>query len=464
MCIRFLSFLVVLFAIGVPGCTEYSNEVALPERRSLGQEFSTFQPPAKPMETPDIPEIAEPTGVITLRQALALALMYNPELKTFSWDVRVSEARRLQASLWPNPALGITVEDFGGAGERSGFDGAETTIQFGQLIELAGKLSKRKQVASLESKLAGWDYEAKRLDVLTEVAHAFVQVLAAKERLTLAEELVQLSEQILNTVTQRVNAGKDSPVEKTKAQVALASARIEQKQARQRLASARKQLAATWGSISPVFEGVSGQLDVTFPIPSESELMSLLEQNPDLARWAVEMEKRRAALELEKANAITDPTIFGGMRRFNETDDTAVVFGLSIPVPVFNQNQGRILEARYNLAKARRQHRAVEANLYATLADAYQALSSAFIEVTDIKKDVLPGAQSAFDAARRGYREGKFDYLMVLDAQRTFFYFRARYIESLAAYHRARTDVERLIGQNLDGVKNPLEVKAEESK
>ncbi len=443
----------MLFVLGVSGCMERGNDVALPQPRSLGQEFSTFQPRRQPMETTEAAGIAEPTGVITLRKALALALMRNPELKAFSWNVRVFEARQLQASLWPNPELEVEVEEVGGPGERSGFDAAETTIQLGQLIELAGKPSKRKRVASLESKLAGWDYEAKRLDVLTEVTHAFVKVLAAQERLTLAEELVQLSEQILNTVTQRVEAGKDSPVEKTKAQVALANARIEQKQAHQRLVSARKQLAATWGSISPVFEGVIGQLDVTFPIPSESELISLLEQNPDLARWAVEMERRRAALELEKANAVADPTIFGGMQRFNEGNDTAVVFGLSIPVPVFNRNQGRILEARYNLAKARGQRRAVEANLYAVLADAYQALSSAFIEATDLKNEVLPGAQSAFDTVRQGYREGKFDYLMVLDAQRTFFYARARYIESLAAYHGARADMERLIGQGIDTVK-----------
>jgi len=450
---KFLQFLTILSVIAISGCMDSSNDAVWPEPRPLGQEFSTFQPPKKPPTTvSDAPEIAVPYVLITLRQALALALMHNPELRAFSWEVRASEARQLQAGLLPNPEIEVEVEEVGGTGGRSGFNGAETTIQLGQLIELAGKPSKRKRVASLESKLAGWDYEVKRLNMFTEVAHAFVEILAAQERLRLAEELVQLSEQIFNTVTQRVDAGKDSPVEKTKAQVALASARIGQKQAHQRLASARKQLAATWGSVSPVFEGVSGQLDATFPIPSETELRRLLEQNPDLARWAVEMERRRAALELEKANAITDPTIFGGMQRYNETDDTAVVFGLSIPIPAFNRNQGRILEARYNLAKTRKQRRAVEANLYATLADAYQALSSAFIEVTGLKNEVLPGAQSAFDATRRGYRGGKFDYLMVLDAQRTFFYARARYIESLAAYHGARADVERLIGRPIESI------------
>jgi len=425
-----------------------------PESRPLGREFGAFQPPQEPDRTVSVAQdVVEPNDIITLRQALALALMYNPELRAFSWGVRASEARKLQAGLMPNPEIGVEVEEVGGAGERSGFDGAETTIQLGQLIELAGKRSKREQVASLESRLAGWDYEAKRLDVLTRTTHAFVGVLAAQERLTLAEELVQLSVKALNTVAQRVAAGKDSPVEETKAQVVLASARIDQKQAYKRLASARKRLATTWGSTSPVFVGASGKFDAVSAIPSESEITRLLEQNPDLARWATEIERRRAALELEKANAVPDPTIYGGMQRFNGADDTAAVFGLSIPIALSNRNQGRIREATYNLAKAREQQRAVETSLEADLADVYQALSSAFIEVTDLKKEVLPGAESAFDAARRGYSEGKFDYLTVLDAQRTFFQSKARYVEALASYHTARADVERLIGQGIDTVK-----------
>jgi cobalt-zinc-cadmium efflux system outer membrane protein len=180
----------------------------------------------------------------------------------------------------------------------------------------------------------------------------------------------------------------------------------------------------------------------------------LLAQNPDLARWATEIERRRAALELEKAKAVPDPTIFGGIQRFSGADDTTLVFGLSIPIAVSNRNQGRILEGSYNLARAREHQRAVETSLEADLADVYQALSSAFIEVTDLENEVLPGAESAFDAARRGYSEGKFDYLTVLDAQRTFFQSKARYVEALASYHRAKADVERLIGQGIDTVKD----------
>ena len=476
MCMRFLTFLVVLFAIGVPGCMEHSDEAALPERRSLAQEFSTFQAPAKPMETPDVPEIAEPAGAITLRQALALALIHNPELKAFSWDVRVSEARRLQASLWPNPELEVEVGEVGGPGQRSDFDAAETTIQLSQLIELGDKRRKRTKLASMEKELAGWDYEARRLDVFTEVTKAFTEVLAAQQRLKLTEELLQLSEELVDTVTKRVDAGKDSPLEKTKAIVTLSNIKIQHQQAVQHFELTRKQLASTWTGKDPKFESVVGQLDSLSPLLSIEKFTDLITQNPDIARWSLEIDKDKAALELEKAKAISDITLIGGLQRFNETDDNAIVFGFAIPLPISDRNQAGKLRAAYELAKAREEQRAAHTRIHIKLVKAYQALLSAYTEATELDKNVLQAAQSVFEASKTGYTRGKLDYLNVLDAQRTLFEVKARSIDALALYHIAKADVERLIGQKLDpptadfdrnpallGINNPLEAKVEES-
>jgi cobalt-zinc-cadmium efflux system outer membrane protein len=450
--------LLIFAMVFVLGCGDSGNDEVWPVPRPLGQEIQTYRPPVKPSKSvPVTEEIVEPNGVITLREALALSLMHNPELKSFSWQVRASEARTLQASLLPNPEIEVEVEEVGGTGARSGFDGSETTIQLGQLIELGGKVEKRERVASLENELAGWGYEAKRLDVLTKVTHAFIGVLASRQRLMLADELVQLSEEILYAVNLRVEAGKDSPVEKTKAQLVLSNARVEQKKAKQRLNTARKRLTALWGNNWPVFQEAVGQLDLISPFPSETKLSSFLAQNPELARWAVEMERQRAILELEKANSIVDPRLSGGVQYLNEDNDTAFVFGLSVPIPIFNQNQGKILEARYNILKAQNQQEAAEASLHVGLTEAYQALSISFIEATDLKEEILPGAQSALDATREGYSQGKFDYLMVLDAQRTFFVSKAKYVESLAAYHRARADIEQLVGQSINDLNKYLE-------
>jgi len=454
MCIRFLPFLIMLFVLGVSGCMEQGNEVTLPLPRSLGQEFSTFQPPAKPMEITEPAGIAEPTGIISLRKALALALMHNPELKAFSWDVRISQARQLQAGLWPNPELEVEVGDVGGPGERSGFDASETTIALSQLIELGGKRGKRTKVASLEKELAGLDYEAKRLDVFTEVTKAFIEVLAAQQRFKLTEELLQLSKELVDTVTKRVDAGKDSPLEKTKAAVTYSNVNIQHRQAAGNLEFARKQLASTWAGKKPDFESVAGKLDSLSPLPSIDELTNLLSQNPNIARWSLEIDKGKASLELEKAKAISDITLSGGLQRFNETDDNAIVFGISIPLPISDRNQGGKLEAAYTLARAREERRAARNRIQMELARAYRALCNSHTEATELDKHVLQGAESVFQASRTGYSRGKLDYLHVLDAQRTSFEAKAQYIEALAAYHKARADVERLIGQNIDTIEN----------
>ncbi len=453
MRIRFLSFLIMFFMLGVSGCMEQSNEVALPQPRSLGQEFSTFQPPAKPMKTTEAPGFAEPTGVITLRKALALALMHNPELKAFSWDVRISEARQLQASLWPNPELEVEVEEVGGPGKRSGFDAAETTIQLSQLIELGDKAKKRTKLASLEKELTGLDYEAKRLDVFIDVTKAFIEVLAAQQRFKLTEELLQLSEELVDTVTKRVDAGKDSPLEKTKVAITYSNVKIQHRQAMGNLEFTRKQLASTWAGQKTEFESVAGELESLTPLPPIDQLINLISQNPDIARWALEIDKNKAFLELEKAKAISDITLSGGMQRFNETDDNAIIFGISIPLPISDRNQGGKLEAAYTLARAREERRAAQTRIQMELVKAYQELSNSYIEATELNKNVLQGAESVFQASKTGYSQGKLDYLHVLDAQRTLFEAKARYIGALSDYHKARADVELLIGQKIDMVK-----------
>lgn len=444
-------FLIISSSIVFCGCGHQNNKAApfaengpIPETQAEYLPDKT-NPNVAPAAQPDAP-----TGTITLRDAVTFALINNPKLKAFSLEIRIAEARKLQAGLLPNPQIEVAVEQFGGTGSRTSFDSSETSIQIGQLIELADKRSKRTHLATLEKDLAEWDFKSKRFDVMSDVAKAFIDVLTAQEQLSLSKELVNLSEQAYSIVAERVKAGQDSPIEETKAKIALSNTRIEFEKAGKTLLSARHQLTATWGSSNPIFEKVSGGFYDLSPAPPLDELAGLISQNPDMARWAVEKERHSAALELEKAKAASDIKLGGGLQYLDEGDDSAFILGLSIPFPLFDRNQGNIQEAIYMLAKTAEDRKAVEADLRAALAEASTKLSSSFSEITIIKNDVLPLARSAFDATGQGYREGKFEYLVVLDAQRTFFEVRVRYIEALAGYHKARADVERLIGRDLD--------------
>ena len=392
----------------------------------------------------------EPNGVVTLRDALALALAHNPQLGIYPYDLRAADALILQAGLRPNPELSVEVEDVGGRGERRGFDAAQTTIGISQPVELGGKRAKRTRVASLDKELVQWDYRAARLDVMREATRAFIAVLAAQEGLALAERLLELSRQAQTAVAQRVKAGKDSPVDELRADVAFSESRIERQNAQKALTAARHTLAAVWGSRSPAFERVGGDFYQTSEPPPLAEMAAATANNPDLARWQTEEDRRRAALRLEKAHAVPDIAVGGAVRRYEQTDDGAFVFGLSLPLPLFNRNQGGILAATAELGKARRQYEAAQVRISAALSEAVSALAAAYDQVTILHNDVLPKAQRAFEAARQGYQQGKFDYLHLLDTQRTLFQTQAQYVSSTEAYHKALADVQRLTGRPLD--------------
>ena len=246
----------------------------------------------KPQETPLISEYSaiaedtsdtaeEPTGIITLPQALQLALMRNPQLSAFSLEIRAREAAAVQAALFPNPTLMAEVENFAGGGSYNSFKSAETTISVGQLIQISGKRVKQADVAALSGDISAWDYQSKRLDVYTEVVIAFNNVLAEQERVTLSREIVQLNEDLKSNIERLVNAGRTSPVELSRADVEIANAHIELQRREKALLAAKLQLAATWGSSRAEFDKVQGKFDYTVPVPSAVSVKNLLEQNPD---------------------------------------------------------------------------------------------------------------------------------------------------------------------------------------
>jgi len=446
-------FALLLVTTLITGCEEqYSTELHQDRLQNINEINLTSSSEPSSERKIGTAEIAEPDGTLMLKQALALTLMNNPELKVFSLETRAAQARELQAGLWPNPELEVEVEEVGGIGNRSGFDGAETTIQLSQLIELGDKSQKRKKVASFERALASLDYQNKRLEVFSEAAKAFIMVLKAQEKLQLSNELLNLSEESFETVEKRVNAGKDSPVEKTRASVALSNIKIKHRETQRNLKYARKHLASFWGQDKGLFEQAAGNLDSVEQLPTLEDLTSRLKLNPEYARWGAEIKKSQAVLDLEKSKAFGDIKIGAGVQRFNETDDNAVVFGVSIPLPLSDRNQGAKQAAVYNLAKSREEQKAAWLKLQNELNQTYQEFDNSYSQATSLKNEVLPAAIEMFNAATRAYQEGKVDYLNVLDAQRTLFDVKNEYIESLAAYHTARTDIERFIGNQAETI------------
>lgn len=382
---------------------------------------------------------------LTLREALTRTLKFSPQLLESSWRKKAAAAREIQAGLLPNPELEFEMEEFGGTELRNGMEAAVTSLQVAQLIELGGKRGSRVRRAAAMSLLSGWDYESARLDLLSETAVYFYEVLAAQEKLAVSDEMVGLARRMHEVIGRRVDAGKVSPLELSKSRVFLTTATIGRERTARGLDTARRKLASMWLG-EPDFEAVAGDLYRLQDLPAEAETLKSMELNPDLARWHDELTAAETAARLEEAIAFPDLKLSAGFQRFNEIGETAFRVGFTFDIPLFDRNQGGVLAARSQLKVKTYQRVAKEKTLGTELAAArndYESYRTAAVSLRDV---VLPAADEAYRAAREGYERGKLGYLEVLDAQRTLTEVKFDYIETLRAYQLTLMNLERLTG------------------
>ncbi len=391
-------------------------------------------------ETRPLPE--EQSVSLSLRGALGRALEHSPSLAAFAWELRAAEARLLQAGLRPNPEIAFEFEDIG-----AGSEDAQGTILVSQRIEINGKRAARKRLAQSEQDLSRWDYERVRADVLEQTATAFIETLGAQERQNLAVDLVRLSEAVAKTIGLRVSAGRVSPLEADRASILLSLAQLDVEDAADVLWAARRRLAANWGETAPDFEVVSGRFDTLQPLPSYESLRAKAAETPDLARWDAEIQRSHAGLALAQSERVADPTLrfgFWNMGVASRARKSGLVLGFSIPLPLFDRNQGRIREAEHLVRRTNEERRAAEVAHQTDLFGAYQAAQVAYRRAIQLKESILPDAESLSERIREGYSHGKFGYLEVLDAERALFELRTQYLDALIQYHGAVLRMQRL--------------------
>jgi len=454
--------------------------------------------------------LQEPSGVLTLAQALGLALERNPGLSPYGWDIRAAEARAIQAGLRPNPELGLELEDvrLGGADDSSrssrtfslspadglgagisrstdssrgsAFGDSQITLTLSQLVELGGKRAKRVEAANKEREVTVWDYEVARADVFAQTARAFYGVLAAQERLRLAEHLFGLAGQSHQTIQTLVQAGKISAIEESRSQVELSQLTIERDSATRELSASRIELTGQWGNNTPLFTSAVGSFPDTFAPPPADTLKAAINKSPYMSRWIAELDRRDAVVALERANGKPDLTVSFGVRSagmsgvsergwdLSSTDglsvsrggsdsnrEARIVLGVSIPLPLFNRNQGSIKEAEYLADKAADERRATEAAISNALTAGYERASAFHSEFQTLRTTVIPTAQEAFDAVQEGYRAGKFGLLDVLLAQRALFDAQRQLAQSQASFQQTVVEIERFTGMPVEPEKQP---------
>lgn len=375
---------------------------------------------------------------LSLRAAVDLAFRLNPEIAAAGMEVDAAAGARLQAEARPNPELAFLLED-------TRRETRTTTWQINQPIELGGKRDARMAAADRGADVARFELQARREAVRAAVTTAYFDSLAVDERVRVAEAGLALVERSLRAATQRVAAGKVSPVEETKARVAEANVRIELAQVRSERVAARARLAQAIGQPMDAY-ALDGSLVALPTVPAEQVVADRLEAAPALRRAELEFERRKALSAVENARRVSDVTVSLGNKRDNQLGFNQAVIGVSIPLPLFDRNQGNVIEALRREDKARDEVVAARAAVRSDAIQAREQLHAARIEAQSLAAEVMPGAQSAFDAATLGFEAGKFSFLEALDAQRTLLAARTQYLRALAETHRAAADLNRILG------------------
>ncbi len=156
--------------------------------------------------------------------------------------------------------------------------------------------------------------------------------------------------------------------------------------------------------------------------------------------------KQESVLDLERSNAIADPTVGLGVRRFNEDDGTAFLASVSIPLNFFDRNQGNILSAKANVKSAQAQDQSLRLSLDKQAMEIWQTMDNARQEAMDYQKNILPSASKALEQAEYGYGRGAFSFLDLLDAQRTLFDVQESYLEALNVFYKNKSQIDMLSG------------------
>lgn len=373
---------------------------------------------------------------------MRLALAQNPELAIARLELQAMEGAEIQAGGRPNPELGMLVEDTRSASRT-------TTVQLSQAIELGGKRSARLAAAARAREQAAVALQGRQAELRAALTSSFFELLGAQEQMRLSQASLDLARKATAMAAKRLQAGKVAPLEQSRALVAEAGVRAELAQASSDVLLARQRLAAFWGQAKPAFDRVDGQ-DADLPeLLSDQRIGELMAQAPAIRLAQLDIARRQALSDGERARRVPDLTLTLGAKRDAELGRTQTVLGFSMPLPLLDGNQGHLLEALRREDQAREMLSATVVRVQTEVSQSTERLRLTREQVLLLRSEVLPLAQSAYDAAVKGYELGKFAFLDVLDAQRTLFQLRQQMLRHTADAYRASAELDRLLGQSL---------------
>ena len=382
---------------------------------------------------------AQGQNLLTRSDAVARALESDPGVAAAGESLRAAEALARQARLRPNPSLDVQLEDFGGSGPVSGFDGAQATYSLSQEFELGGDRRARSMLADRETGAARIRAGLSELDLREAVELAFVEAQAAEALVSIAQSRLEVAKDFAAAVDRRVRAARDPEAARARVAARLAETEIEVETTRARSGAAKTALASYWGGagdfsletttfFNPASRGASGNA------------------SPDIALVEAERDSAAARVEIERAKRVPNPDVQAGFRQLRGVDESAFVVGVSVPLPIWDRNSGGIAAAQADKRRAEYEVMARERELAREIAYLSSQVEAARTQINAYADRIIPASERALSQSLSAYRQGGLSYIEVLDAQSSLAEARTRQISALLTYHRAEAKLARRMG------------------
>ena len=397
---------------------------------------------------------------ITLDEAIQMALQHNHNVLAMMTTIQQAQAEETTANLRPNPSLFADWEYLplgSPAKQNPPLYGGQTTndylrnntegdIGLSYLLERGKKRQHRLQAAK-DITAQTRSLVADNIRGLTfNVAALFVNVQLAASTIELAEKDLKSFQQTVDLGELRFNKGAISEDDYLKIKLQLLQFESDYQQAELAKIQALSDLRQLLG-----YESVSADYDVEGPFdyqPLKGNLedfqLKALQNRPDLRAAQQGVSAARSQYELQRAIGKQDVTVQGNYSHVNGIN--AATFYGSIPLPIFNRNQGEIARTRFAITQAQEQEKATNGQALTDVRDAYEGLRTSDKVVQLYRSGYLDVAQKDRDISEYAYQHGAVSLLDFLDAERSYRATQLAYRQALASYLLALEQLKQAVG------------------
>ncbi|VTU01462.1 outer membrane efflux protein : Outer membrane efflux protein OS=Planctomyces limnophilus (strain ATCC 43296 / DSM 3776 / IFAM 1008 / 290) GN=Plim_1582 PE=4 SV=1: OEP: OEP [Gemmataceae bacterium] len=389
----------------------------LPSRKSPESLPPRFHGPVVPAGGQNVPAPAEleqsqPAGVDEFVQ---LAVTRNPRLARATIAIEAAQGRYVQAGLYPNPELAVNWDEIG---DRTGAGGILTAPRVSQTIVTGKKLSLSQAVVAREVDQATLELISERYAVVAAVRASFYEAYTLQQRAGVLRELVKIADD-------GVGIGKSLLEAKQIARLDMVQLEVQQQQFRAELLAVEKELPAAYRRLASVtgenglnVPGVVGTFDGLPSYDLDQARAAVLSSHPEVRTARVGVDRAQAAVRRAQAEPIPNVTVYAAYIRQYENKSRDGAAGVSMPIPVWNQNQGNIRAARAELGMAIQTVGRVENELVGRVAAAFQTYAAARQRADLFRVEILPRATETYELSMKAFKGGQFEYLRVIQAQR----------------------------------------------